>query len=290
MLVPHTTQVCRRGCLWCNRQCSDGVDLRVAQSTTMCEMTTYPIYYGTQRVTMERLVAIFGPKMHPEYHRRVFPFIESCGGILGIGGGWRANGTQPDRTGFAPEGRSFHQYQTFRSGTVAYCALDLVVYRGGGLVHRAPRDHETANERLYGLHTNIDSEDWHLQPIEISGWQSWVNRGRPDPTFFPLPDGPATPPYVPGLPIPTEPPPTGGVMILNPPTLRVGAADTNWTEKLQAIMPQFGQDVGPIDGIYGERTKRGVTIVQQFFGYELAGPSDGICGPKTWAIVLGVAP
>jgi len=138
----------------------------------------YPNGYGTQMVTLAEMQAKHGPKMHPEFRRRFFAWIESMGGLLGVGGGWRD--TQPDKPGFAPDGKSFHQYQHFASGLRAYCAVDLVA-RNGSNVHRAPTWGESETAPDYGLHTFITGEPWHIQPIEIRGWQTWVDNGRRDP-------------------------------------------------------------------------------------------------------------
>jgi len=142
-------------------------------------------------VTLNTLRTVHEPKMHPEYARRLFPYLEHRGGLLGIGGGWRS--TQPTKPGFAPDGKSFHQSQTFASGFVGYCAVDLVAVNLPG-VHRAPTWDENAGAPEWGLHTFIRSplpEPWHMQPIEMRGWQTWVNNGRQDPIAgFPLPDDP----------------------------------------------------------------------------------------------------
>jgi peptidoglycan hydrolase-like protein with peptidoglycan-binding domain len=73
---------------------------------------------------------------------------------------------------------------------------------------------------------------------------------------------------------------------VDPPYLKVGAADPKWTKKFQRLMPEFGQDVGLVDGQYGARSKQACVNIQIFFGLL----ADGECGPKTWAVVLGVAP
>jgi len=150
----------------------------------------YPYGYQTSTKTMRELRARYEPKMHPEFARRLFSWLAAQGGTVGIGGGWRD--TQPDRPGFAPDGKSFHQSQTFASGTVGYAAVDLVVKRDGA-IHRAPTWDESETGPLFGLHTFIKNppEPWHMQPIEIRGWQSWVNAGRPDPDpTFRLPTDP----------------------------------------------------------------------------------------------------
>ena len=158
--------------------------------------TLYPIGYGAQMVTLTALRAKHEPHMHPEYARRLFAWIESCGGLVGIGGGFRPLGTQPDKFGFAPEGMSFHQPQPFRGYPSTYSAVDLVVsglYAGN---HRAPRWSEvpakgSAEAARRGLHCHIASESWHMQCIEMRGYTTWRLAGRPDPQrFYPIPTSP----------------------------------------------------------------------------------------------------
>jgi len=144
-------------------------------------MTTYPNGYGTDRITLDAMKARHAARMHPEFARRFFAYMEAKGGLLGVGGGWRATGTQPDKSGFAPEGKSFHQDQTFKpSYFVGYCAVDLVTGNGTS-VHKSPAWADTDDAPDFGLHTFIKGEPWHIQPIEIRGWQSWKNAGSPDP-------------------------------------------------------------------------------------------------------------
>lgn len=150
----------------------------------------YPHGYGTAMMPLEQLDAFHGPKMHPEYRRRLFAWLESQHGLIGIGGGWRV--VQPARPGFAPEGQSFHQYQTFASGITAYAAVDLVVTVPGS-VHRAPTWGESVSAPNYGLHTFITGEPWHMQCVEMRGYQTWVIGGRRDPLHFALPGDTPTP-------------------------------------------------------------------------------------------------
>lgn len=145
--------------------------------------TLYPNGYGNTLVTMEKMRSLHEPKMHPEFARRLFAWIESQKGHIGIGGGWRATGSQPDKPGFAPEGKSFHQSQSFPSGSF-YAAVDLVA-RNGSSIHRSPNWNEVPKQgstdaAFWGVHCNVSSEAWHMQPIELDGWQGWVNAGRPD--------------------------------------------------------------------------------------------------------------
>ena len=142
-------------------------------------MTLYPNGYGTSLITLDEMARLHGGKMHPEFHRRFFDYVESKNGLLGVGGGWRE--VQPVRPGFAPPGKSFHETQRFGSGFSGYAAVDLVVPRGHGLVHRAPSWGETGDAPGFGLHTFINNEPWHIQCLEMRGFDSWVAAGRPDP-------------------------------------------------------------------------------------------------------------
>lgn len=182
----------------------------------------YPYGYGTGTYTMAELRARYEPKMHPEFARRLFNWLEAQGGKFGIGGGWRPDGGQPNLPGYAPEGKSFHQYQAFPSGN-AYAAVDLVVKQDNGQKHRAPKWGEapaqgTPEAKKWGVHINVGvaptGEPWHMQPVEIDGWQSWVNAGRPDlKSNYPIPGGDKpTEPDLPDLPTPELPPIFGGDM------------------------------------------------------------------------------
>lgn len=148
--------------------------------------TLYPHGYGTTLVTIDELFRRnHVEKMHPEYARRLRRWLIDQRGHIGIGGSWRSAGSQPNKPGFAPEGKSFHQYQTFASGIVAFAAVDLVA-RNPGNVHRSPTWAEVPAQgsewaKKYGVHANVSTESWHLQPIEIDGFDSWKSAGSPDP-------------------------------------------------------------------------------------------------------------
>lgn len=240
-------------------------------------MTLYPAGYGRRLVTLDQLRATHEPRMHPEFARRIFPFIVDQGGTFGIGGGFRATGTQPDKPGFAKEGRSFHQYQDFPSGRF-YAGLDMVVVAGVGQVsvggrvlslrkHRAPRWPEVPRQgsdaaRRYGVHMNVGepgskgNEPWHCQPAELDGWDVWVRNGRPDLQYgYPI--------GVSGLP----PNPVGEVFM----TVRRG--DNN------SIVGILQQKLGiHVDGQFGPKTEKAVRDFQKAHGLIV----DGVVGPQTW--------
>jgi len=167
----------------------------------MMSATLYPTRYGTRLVTIDELFQEHHvDKMHPEFARRLRCWLESKNGHVGIGGSWREDGSQPDKPGFAPEGKSLHQFQQFSSGLIAFAAVDLVC-RNGGNKHRAPRWDEvpvqgSTEAAHWGVHCNVSSEPWHMQPVishipgydGLDGWQSFINAGNPDlMPFYPIP-------------------------------------------------------------------------------------------------------
>ena len=207
-------------------------------------------------------------KMHPEYARRLRAWLVSHNGKMGIGGSWRD--TQPVKPGFAPDGQSFHQSQTFASGRVAFCAVDLV-HVNPGKVHRSPAWSEvpkqgTAKCKDFGLHCNVDGEPWHMQPIEIDGWSSWVNGGRKEP--------------IAGYPILNVTPadtPTPILVFAYPGTpVRLGSKG----DAVRLVQAVVG---ATIDGDFGPITERRVKDWQSKNGLL----ADGIVGPITWKKMFG---
>lgn len=176
----------------------------------MRPVTLYPSGYNSTLLDIDALfVRHHVDKMHPEFARRLRAWLISMGGEVGIGGSWRDSGTQPDKPGFAPEGRSFHQYQRFASGLIKFAAVDLVRRDGPDAGdnhdpmpwHLAPVQGSEEAQR-WGLHINVgvpgNGESWHLQPIEIDGWESWIAAGSPDPVAnYPIPEDDMTPLDVP---------------------------------------------------------------------------------------------
>lgn len=161
-------------------------------------MIFYPDGYGTAKLSLDQMKLKHGVKMHPEFAKRFFAYMEYKGGAMGVGGGWRSISNVSDASA---AGKSFHQDQRFASGRIAYAAVDLV-HVVPGAKHRAPTWAETEDAPTYGLHTfiKVPNEPWHIQCIEMRGWQTWVDAGRPDPKIFTLPgtvvppDPPVTPP------------------------------------------------------------------------------------------------
>lgn len=244
--------------------------------------TLYPVGYGTEKVTMAHLEHMFGPAApipaHPAYWRRVKAWIASKNGAIGIGGAYRW--TQPVKPGFAPPGKSFHEKQTYASGFRGYAAIDLVHVNGNGK-HRAPTWAEVPKQgsghpdiQKFGVHCNVSGEPWHIQCIEMDGYNSWVNRGRPDPSGnFALPET--------GGGTPTTPPPSGGGSTAGArtpnPTLKEGDRGAG-VKQLQNLCNFWGWgDVGNADGQFGPRTTAGVKEMQGAIGVT----ADGVYGPKT---------
>ena len=159
---------------------------------TAKQVTMYPDGYGVKMTTLAAMRAKHEPKMHPEFARRFFAYIEAHNGTLGVGGGWRSTSTI---SAASAAGKSFHQDQRFASGFVGYAAVDLVHIQPGQK-HRAPTWDETADAPTWGLHTfiKVPNEPWHIQCVEMRGFQTWVDAGRPDPKPFALPGTDVPPP------------------------------------------------------------------------------------------------
>jgi hypothetical protein len=168
-----------------------------------------PFGYSTATRTLGQLEVWLLVHHHPEYVRRLLAVLSVKGGSIGVGGGWRGDGSQPDKPGFAPEGKSFHQNQKYADGFIGACAVDVVA-RNPGHVHRVVTWVEVPAQGsreavVYGIHANVDQgarpEPWHWQPIEIDGWDTWIKTGSPAPhPNYPLPDNRPIPP-------PPKPPP-----------------------------------------------------------------------------------
>lgn len=266
--------------------------------------TLYPIFYGTRLVTFDVLRNTFEPRMHPEAARRAFNFILYKEGFFGVGGGYRALGTQPDRPGFAQEGRSFHQPQNFPSGQF-YTAWDTVVRNPGG-VHRAPRWSEvpikgSQQAKDFGYHMNVGTpprgEPWHGQPIELDGWWTWANAGRKDlQSNYPIkliasngevlasPVKPYVPPKPPERPTISNPSKKEITLNVNSRYLEVGVNGSD-VKFYQRLLNDIGGQGLTVDGIYGPKTKTAVTNWQIFFGLF----RDGELGPVTQTSVIEIS-
>jgi len=240
-------------------------------------MNFYPTGYGTTMVDIDTLFARHHiNRMHPEFARRLRAWLQSQNGRIGIGGSWRE--TQPAKPGFAPEGKSFHQSQTFSGGRVAFAAVDLVHVNPGGK-HRSPRWDEvpkqgTQGARDWGVHCNVAGEPWHMQPIELDGYAGWVSKGRKELVIGY---------FLPNLANPTvqpEPAPTPGpAAVFAYPGLPVVRGSTN----VEAIKLVQGIVGAKPDGDFGPATERRVKAWQK----ERSMRADGVVGPVTWKAMFG---
>ena len=229
----------------------------------------FPSGYGSTMVTLDELFRRHHPdKIHPEFARRLRAWLLDRGGRIGIGGSWRA--IQPAKPGFAPEGRSFHQSQTFAGGRVAFAAVDLVHVNPGGN-HRSPTWGEVLRQgdagcRVWGLHCNVDGEPWHMQPVEIDGYAGWESRGKPDiQVGYPIPAG--------GV----EPAPQPVLVFAYPGTpVRLGSKG-DAVKLVQAVVKTT------VDGNFGVVTERKVKEWQSQNGLL----ADGVVGPVTWKRMFG---
>jgi peptidoglycan hydrolase-like protein with peptidoglycan-binding domain len=230
----------------------------------------FPSGYGTSMVTVDELFRKHHEgKMHPEYARRLRAWLIANEGRIGIGGSWRAS--QPAKPGFAPEGKSFHQSQQFSSGRVAFCAVDLV-HVVPGKKHRAPTWDEVPRKgsqeaKRWALHCNVTrpSEPWHIQPIEIDGYGSWVRGGRKDFSVMTI---------IPPAPAPK--PPAGAIFAYPGQPLRLGSKG----DAVKLVQAVIGAKP---DGDYGPATERRVKAWQKSRGMFV----DGVVGAVTWKAMFG---
>lgn len=241
--------------------------------------TLYPWGYQRALVTEERLweLARFD-LVDPETGERFRAWLRSKGGKTGIGGAVRF--VQPDKAGFAPPGQSFHELQTWSDGGKNFAALDLVVVNGSN-IHRSPTWSEVPKQGSghsdisnYGVHANVDGEPWHLQAIEVDGWQTWVNAGRkrPNSNFVIIGQNP------PPAPVPDQvhySPGQRTVRLTNPWMTGIDIAYLQQTLNRQSLSMTA-------DGAYGPQTEGCVKTVQRWNNLE----EDGVVGPKTWAVVI----
>lgn len=244
----------------------------------------YPWGYQRALVPMWRLkeLARFD-LMEPTYAAALEAYLVSKGGEMGIGGAFRT--TQPDKPGFAPDGRSFHQLQLFSDGTKWFMAVDAVM-RNGSNIHRSPRWSEVPQQgsgnpdiSTYGIHANVGGEPWHLQGFTYDGWETWVNNGRKrlNPVVYPIKVGTVPPP-------PTQPdgstiaPGTRELVLTDPQMYGIDVAF------LQQVLTKAGWALKD-DGYYGPASE---AAVKDFQSKNNLG-SDGKVGPKTWAVIISLA-
>lgn len=110
---------------------------------------------------------------------------------------------------------------------------------------------------------------------ESSGPYLWAGATPPIRAPEPAPEPYQTPPPV---PVPVEPAEAPQV------TIKPGSSGL-LTRKLQEALAGAGYSPGPIDGIYGPKTRAAVIRFQQAKGLT----PDGIAGPATWQALRGPA-
>lgn len=238
----------------------------------------YPWGYQRSLVTETRLRELArADLMEPEFCERVFAWIKSRNGHIGIGGAVRF--VQPVGPTFAPAGKSFHELQQFVSGGKFFAAVDLVA-RNGSNIHRSPTWAEVPKQgsghidiKNYGVHCNVDGEPWHMQCIEMDGWGTWDANGRPHPNGnFPILGVVVVPPPPP----PTHQYPIGSrILKLASPTMR--GSDVLWVQNVL-----IGQGlIMSADSYYGLQTMTRVKTMQGWNGLT----QDGVVGPQTWEVL-----
>lgn len=284
--------------------------------------TLYPWGYAKRLVDWDELARLAHlNECDPETAERVEAWIKSRGGHVGFGSAIRY--VQPDKSGFAPSGMSFHQLQRWMNanggfdGALNYAAFDLVC-RNGDLVHRSPRWDEVPRQgsghpdiAQFGVHCNVNGEPWHMQAIEIDGWQTWANNGRrrprrhfivqvdppaPDPQPEPTPEPAPTPPpvvVVPPQSDPVLPIPAGSFTVPTLSSLRQFSPNNPahvqvWQSQINRWFAHWGLNPTPENGQFDEQTKN-ATILFQTLVRDREGRAssvDGTVGPQSWGNVF----
>lgn len=259
----------------------------------------YPSGYGRAIVSMAELKRRYAGDMEPEFARRLFAWIASKEGAVGIGSAWRPSPHSASKASRA--GISFHQTQTFGDGSRHFCAVDLVVptadkHSSGAVPVSLIPLQDSKEAEKWGVHVNVlvpgkkGFESWHMQPIEIDGFGSWANSGRPRPVAHR--DVPGNPRKV------TQPKPVGGELGSFAPEFsayglypvqpdkdevsRESSQPNDLTRYLQGVMTNQCRLSGiDIDGTFGDKTETGVAEIQKWNGLD----QTGRCNSATWGIV-----
>lgn len=263
-----------------------------------------PVGYGREYITIDQAKVRFGGSIHPEFARRGFNWLEAKAAEqpeptkrLGIGSGIRL--VQPTGTGFAPAGKSFHLRQRFRSGLYVYSAWDLVIPTSGthssGAIpaDRVPLQGSQA-AKLWGVHINVGEpgrsgfEPWHLQCVEMDGYDGWVARGRPDPSsryVIPVIPEKTKPPE----PTPVPPTPTGEMVTVSTatmPVVREGTTGPHAKYAQNLLNDFFARMEGsrPLaeDGQFGQHSAAVARVAQAKMGIAV----DGVVGAQTYGALL----
>lgn len=263
-------------------------------------MAKYPVGYGTARVSFDELKRRYSGELEPEYARRLFAWLKSKDGAIGIGSAWRPNASNVSQA--SRLGRSFHQTQTFADGTKHCCAVDLVVptagkHTSGGVPTGLVPIQGSTEARQWGVHINIGTpgkpgfESWHMQPIEIDGWATWANAGRKRPIRgydLPVDASVITPP--PSIDDSVSPfAPEFSEYGLYPLDARKAVVHRDSKPRphdlvryLQGVMRnQCRLTNVEIDGYFGNDTKTAVTAVQRWNRLT----ENGRCDSATWACI-----
>jgi peptidoglycan hydrolase-like protein with peptidoglycan-binding domain len=196
-------------------------------------------------------------KLHPEVQRRFKALIEHAqkqGVPLGVGTGWRI---QPvNKPGFAAPGNSYHEGFPANGTAGNALAIDTVPNISWNWME--------ANCGKFGLRTfrHVNSEPWHLQPMEISTSRNRATECPPLQRF-----------NLPGTP----------TVVVPRPTLDEGDQSRQVRMLIDALKfwkwypEEFMADTN--NGTFGRRTKTGVKRMQR--GLKLQ--ADGIYGRRTAA-------
>lgn len=235
----------------------------------------YPWGYAGARLTLEQIAAKPGvAMMDSEFRRRVFAMMQAArraGVSLGIGGAGRSTASQralflrrhdpvlvggccrfegkryrlkPHTAHAAPPGLSYHEPTTPAGGVLAADMVGNLRWMAGAVAEFGLREF-----------SKVNSEPWHIQPVDIPGGRSAYNPHK----HHPLKQ----------ITLPGD---------LSTPTLKRGDEGAA-VARLQDLLRAHGHDPGRSDGKFGPRTEACVKAFQLATGL----PVDGVVGPATWA-------
>jgi len=112
----------------------------------------------------------------------------------------------------------------------------------------------------------------------------WTDHGGYDESVINDTSWPGGTPAAGSVPTPATPQATGGDVQL--PTISAGSTDHGHVKSVQSLLKdKFGQAL-TVDGVFGPATTLAVKNAQAFF--KVAGGVDGVVGPNTWSLLLGV--
>lgn len=165
-----------------------------------------------------------------------------------------------------------------------------ILYIAGGdepLTNEAKSAIDYAARVLLGAHLRWVHSDWKATACPGSVGRAWRDSGWTVPVVTGTAPGP-TPPTV----QPERPPTTQEIDVARLPTLSLHAGYASkgkgdqwpYVRNMQGLLIAHGNDID-VDGFFGPGTEK---TLRDWQGRTKVLAADGVCGPKTWAWLIGV--